>query len=306
MRYQFLGKTDLSVSSIGLGCVTFGREIDEAAAHAVMDRAVEAGITLFDTAEVYGGVPGRSEEIIGRWLAERGTRQQIVLATKVRPPLSRGHIIASAEASLRRLRQIDVIDLFQMHAWDGQTPLEETLEALDLLVQQGKVRHVGFSNCAAWQLCKALWYQERAGQRRLASVQPPYNLVVREIERELLPLCADQQVGVLVYSPLGSGFLTGKYWPRGEMPKGTRMEIVPGTIPAYFHDTGFRILDGLRAKAELAGVPVPVLALAWVMAEPRVTSVLIGVRSITQIDQALQAAALSISAELRAELNALS
>jgi aryl-alcohol dehydrogenase (NADP+) len=305
MRYQFLGQSDLSVSSIGLGCVTFGREIDEATAYAVMDRALEAGITLFDTAEVYGGSPGRSEEIIGRWLAERGTRQQIVLATKVRPPLDRGHIIASAEASLRRLRQVDAIDLFQMHAWDSQTPLDETLEALDRLMQQGKVRHVGFSNCAAWQLCKTLWYQERAGHPRLAAVQPPYNLVVRDIERELLPLCADQQVGVLAYSPLGSGFLTGKYRPRGEMPKGTRMEIVPGTIPAYFHDAGFRILDGLRAKAEQVGVPIPVLALAWVMAEPRVTSVLIGVRSPAQIDQALQADALNISAELRAELSAL-
>ena len=136
-------------------------------------------------------------------------------------------------------------------------------------------------------------------------MQPPYNLVVRDIERELLPLCADQQVGVLAYSPLGSGFLTGKYRPGGEMPKGTRMEIVPGTIPSYFHDAGFRILDGLRVKAELAGVPIPVLALAWVMAEPRVTSVLIGVRSPAQIDQALQADALNISAELRAELSAL-
>lgn len=303
MRYQFLGQSDLSVSSIGLGCVTFGREIDEVTAYAVMDRASEAGITLFDTAEVYGGSPGRSEEIIGRWLAERGTRPQIVLATKVRPPLGRDRVIASAEASLRRLH-VDAIDLFQMHAWDRQTPLDETLEALDRLMQQGKVRHVGFSNCAAWQLCKALWYQERAGQPRLASVQPPYNLIVRDIERELLPLCADQQVGILAYSPLGSGFLTGKYRPGGEMPKGTRMEIVPGTIPAYFHDAGFRILDGLRVKAELAGVPIPVLALAWVMAEPRVTSVLIGVRSPAQIDQALQADALNMGAELRAELSA--
>ncbi|MBM4461341.1 MAG: aldo/keto reductase [Chloroflexi bacterium] len=304
MRYQFLGKSNLAVSSIGLGCVTFGREIDEAAAYTIMDRALEAGITLFDTAEVYGGNPGRSEEIIGRWLAGRRTRPQIVLATKVRPPLGRERIIASAEASLRRL-QVEVIDLFQMHAWDNQTPLDETLEALELLAQQGKVRHVGFSNCAAWQLCKALWYQERAGWGRLESVQPPYNLVVRDIERELLPLCADQQVSVLAYSPLGSGFLTGKYRPGGEILKGTRMEIVPGTIPSYFHDAGFRIVDGLRRKAEQIGAPIPALALAWVMAEPRVTSVLIGARSAAQIDQALQADALGISAELRAELSAL-
>lgn len=304
MRYQRLGRSDLVVSSIGLGCVTFGREIDEATAHAVMDRAREAGVTLFDTAEAYGGSPGRSEEIIGRWLTGRRARREIVLATKVRPPLHRAHIIASAGASLRRL-QTDVIDLFQMHAWDGQTPLDETLAALELLIQQGKARHVGFSNCAAWQLCKALWYQERAGYRRLASVQPPYNLVVRDIERELLPLCADQQVGVLAYSPLGSGFLTGKYRPDGEIPRGTRMDIVPGTIPSYFHDAGFRILEGLRRKAEQVGAPLPALALAWVMAEPRVTSTLIGVRAPGQIDQALQADALNITAELRAELSAL-
>ena len=304
MRYQRLGTTDLSVSSIGLGCVTFGREIDEATAYTIMDRALAAGITLFDTAEVYGGAPGRSEEIVGRWLLARGVRPQIVLATKVRPPLGRERVIASAEASLRRL-QVEAIDLFQMHAWDGQTPLDETLAALDHLTQQGKVRHVGFSNCAAWQLCKALWHQERAGWGRLASVQPPYNLVVREIERELLPLCADQQVGVLAYSPLGSGFLTGKYRPGGEIPKGTRMDVVPGTIPSYFHDAGFRIVAGLRSKAEQIGAPTPALALAWVIAEPRVTSVLIGARSAAQIDQALHADALGISAELRAELSAL-
>ena len=190
---------------------------------------MEAGITLFDTAEVYGGSPGRSERL-SAWLAERRTRPQIVLATKIRPPLGRDRVIASAEASLRRL-QVDAIDLFQMHVWDGQTPLDETLEAPGRLTQQGKVRHVGLSNCAAWQLCKALWHQERAGQPRPALVQPPYNLVVRDIERELLPLCADQQVGVLAYSPLGSGFLTGKYRPGGEMPKGTRDGDCPRNHP---------------------------------------------------------------------------
>ena len=173
-----------------------------------MDRAVAAGITLFDTAEAYAG--GQSEEIVGRWLAERGARDEIVLTTKVRPPLGRSRVLESAEISLRRLRT-DVIDLFLLHSWDPAAPLDETLEGLDALVRQGKARAVGCSNVAAWQLCKALWRQDVRGWSRMEAVQENYNLVVRDIERELLPLCADQQVGVITYSPLGGGFLTGKY-----------------------------------------------------------------------------------------------
>src|SRR5262245_46415425 len=213
--YRQLGKSALQVSSIGLGCVTFGREIDQATAFTVMDRALERGVTLFDTAEAYAG--GRSEEVVGRWLAERGHRDRLVLATKVAGTLNRARVLTSAEASLRRL-QTDRIDLFQVHHWDKTTPLEETLEALDLLLVQGKARAIGCSNYAAWQLCKALWRQEVHGWGRFESVQPNYNLVVREIETELLPLCADQQVSVLSYSPLGTGFLTGKYSQGGSIP----------------------------------------------------------------------------------------
>ncbi len=304
MEYRVLGRSDLRVSAIGLGCATFGREIDEAASFAVMDRAWEASINLFDTAEAYGLPPGRSEEIVGRWLADRRTRAEIVLATKVRPLLDRKHILASAEASLRRLR-VEAVDLFQLHAWDDGTPLEETLEACAALVRQGKTRYIGCSNFAAWQLMKALWLQDVHGWPVMASVQSNYNLVVRDIERELLPCCADQQVGVITYSPLGGGFLTGKHGRGGEVVRGSRMDFVPQMIPIYFHEVGFRIIEGLRARAEAWGVPMAHLALAWAMGEPRVTSVLIGARSPEQVDQALAVAAMGMSAELRAELSAL-
>ncbi len=302
MEYRPLGRSDLSVSAVGLGCVTFGREIDQAAAFTIMDRAREAAITLFDTAEAYG--EGRSEEIVGRWLADRRARDEIVLATKVRVPLTRARILAAAEASLNRLRT-DRVDLYQLHLWDDAVPLEETLEALDTLVRQGKARATGCSNLAAWQLCKALWWQDVHGWVRFESVQPNYSLVVRDIEAELLPLCIDQHVGVISYSPLGGGFLTGKYRAGGEVPAGTRMDTVPLMQPIYFHEAGFRILEGLRAKAVELGATIPVLALAWVMSHPGVTSVLIGARSGAHVDQAVEAAAWQMPVSLRAELSAL-
>jgi len=282
--------------------VTFGREIDEATAFTVMDRALETGITLWDTAEAYSA--GLSEEIVCRWLADRRARAEIVLATKVTAPLTRARIMTSAEASLRRLRT-DRVDLYQLHRWDDAVPLEESLEALDALVRQGKARAIGCSNYAAWQLCKALWRQEVHGWPRFESVQPNYNLVVRDIEAELLPLCADQQVGVISYSPLGGGFLTGKYRAGGEIPARTRMDYVPAMQPIYFHQAGFRILEGLRARAAALGVTIPLLALAWAMRHPVVTSILIGARSIAQVDQGVAAVALPMPAALRAELNSL-
>lgn len=302
MEYRCLGRSELVVSAIGLGCVTFGREIDEAASFAVMDRALESGITLFDTAEAYAS--GRSEEILGRWLAERKTRDDIVLTTKVRPPLvSKSRVLESAEASLRRL-QTDTIDLFLLHSWDPEAPLDEVLDGLDLLVRQGKVRAVGCSNFAAWQLCKSLWRQDVGHWARMEAVQPNYNLVVRDIEQELLPLCADQQVAVISYSPLGGGFLTGKYSPGGSVPAGARFEVVPGMQPIYLHENGFRVLARLQAKAAELGTSVPLLALAWVLRNPGITSVLIGARTPAQVNQALAAEGLDMPPELRAELSA--
>lgn len=303
MKYRRLGRTDLQVSSIGLGCVTFGREINEETSFAIMDHALERGINLFDTAESYGA--GRSEEIVGQWLADRGARDKVMLATKVRGPLTRQRILASAEASLRRL-QTDTVDLFQTHYWDGDVSLEETLETLHTLVEQGKARNVGCSNYAAWQLCKALWQQEIHGWDRMASVQPNYNLIVRDIEQELLPLCADQQVGVISYSPLGGGFLTGKYRQGGDVPQGARLDIVPAMQRIYFTPAGFRIMEGLRAKATDLGSSMVLLALAWAIGQPGITSVLIGARTVAHIDQAFQAEVMGMPPKLRAELGALS
>ncbi|HMO57146.1 MAG TPA: aldo/keto reductase [Roseiflexaceae bacterium] len=303
MRSNKLGNSDLHVSSIGLGCVTFGREIDRDTAFAVMDRAMAAGITLFDTAEVYAA--GRSEQIVGEWLAARGTRRQIVVATKVAGSLSYERVITSAEASLRRL-QIDTIDLFQLHRWDPEIPLDETLAALDQLVQRGLVRYVGCSNYAAWQICKALWRQDVAGYAPFVAAQLNYSLAMRGIEDEHLPLCADQQLGVLAYSPLGAGFLTGKYAPGAPIPAGTRFDVVPGHEVGYFTTRNFAMLDLLRERATAWGTTMPQLALAWAFSRPGITSTLIGSRSPAHVDQALQAATLNLSSAQLAELSTLS
>jgi len=302
MEYRQLGRTDLQVSSIGMGCVTFGREIDEETSFAVMDRALERGITLFDTAEAYAN--GRSEEVLGAWLKARGTRDKIVLATKKLPPSTPEAIVDSVETSLRRL-QTETIDLYQLHAWDPNTPLDATLETLGKLVDAGKIRYIGCSNFAAWQLCKALWRADVKNGPRMESVQPNYNLVVRDIESELLPLCADQEIGVISYSPLGAGFLTGKYRKGAPEPEGTRFNILPGHQPIYYHDAGFRIMEGLRTTAEATGRTMINLALAWVIGQPGITSVLVGARHLGHVDQAFEAEQMGLSDELRTTLNEL-
>ncbi|MFN8491302.1 MAG: aldo/keto reductase [Caldilineaceae bacterium] len=300
MEYRKLGRTDLSVSSIGLGCVTFSRESDEATSFAIMDHAVERGINLFDTAEAYN--KGGSETVVGNWLKARGKRDKIVLATKIVPPLNRERLLATAEDSLRRL-QTDVIDLYQLHAFDKNTRIEETLEALSKLVQAGKVRYIGCSNFAAWQLCKALWKAEVHGWPRLEAVQPNYNLAIRDIEAELLPCCADQEVGVITYSPLGAGFLTGKYSKSWTAPPGTRFDRVPDHWAIYENETAMTRMEKLRAKAQATGISMIHLALAWVIGQPGVTSVLIGSRGIDQVDQAFAAERMGLAPELRAEFN---
>lgn len=299
MEYRSLGNTDLQVSSIGMGCVTFGREIDCDTSFAVLDHAFERGITLFDTAEAYAA--GVSETVLGEWISERGLRDKIVLATKVSGTLTRERVISSAEESLRRLKT-ECIDLFQLHNWDEETPLEETLAALSTLVEQGKVRYVGCSNWQAWQLAKSMLTSQEV---RMQSVQPPYNLVQREIEPDLLPLCVDQQVGVISYSPLGAGFLTGKYRRGGEVPLGSRFEVIPGHQPIYFTDHGFAVLERLERFAAETGRSMIQLALAWVISRAGVTSMLIGARDTSHIDQAFEAERAAENSELRAQLDAL-
>lgn len=286
MEYRSLGKSDLSVSSIGMGCVTFGRELDQRLSLPIMDHAFEQGITLFDTAEAYA--QGASERVVGEWMQNRNVREKIVLATKISGTLTRHRIIASAEASLKRL-QTDRIDLLQTHVWDESTPLEETLEALTTLVQQGKVRHIGCSNYSAPQLMAALALSDTAGLSRMVSVQPPYNLVQRDIETDLLPLCAAQQIGVISYSPLAAGFLTGKYRPGAAIPSGTRFEVIPGHQDIYFTEHGYRVLAKLDEESRTTGLSHVQLALSWVLSQPGITSVLIGARNTGQVDQILQA-----------------
>ncbi len=301
MHYRQLGKSDLSVSSIALGCVTFGREIDAASSYPIMDHAIERGITLFDTAEAYAN--GRSEEVVGEWLQRSGKRDKIVLATKAAPPLGK-RIIEAVEASLRRL-QTDVIDLYQLHQWDVNTPLEDTLSTLNTLVDQGKVRTIGCSNFSAGQLSESLSMAAANDWVRLESVQPIYNLAVHEIEDELLPLCADEKIGVLTYSPLGAGFLTGKYHKVGVSPKGTRFDIRPTHWDIYRGPESMRRMEGLREISAQTGRSMVNLALAWVIGQPGVTSVLVGARSLEHVDQAFQAEQMGLDPELRQMLNDL-
>ena len=302
MKYRQLGSTDIEVSSIGLGCVTFGREIDEETAVSLMNHALELGINLFDTAEVYAA--GASETVIGNWLRNRGVRDQVILATKVAGSLTRERILTSAEASLRRLKT-DRIDLFQVHHWDHSVPLAETLAALDTLVTQGKVRYVGCSNYSAAQLQQALAQQTANNLSPMASVQPNYNLVMREIEQDLIPLCAVQNVGIISYSPLGAGFLTGKYQQGGTVPEGTRFDIIPGHQDIYFSDENFRRVEKLRTESEARAISMVQLALAWVINQPGITSVLIGGRTTAHIDQAFQAEAYPMTADLQSTLSQL-
>lgn len=284
MEYRRLGQSDLSVSSIGMGCVTFGREVDPQSSLVIMDHAFEQGITLFDTAEAYA--QGASERVVGEWMKTRQARDKVVLATKISGQLTRHRIVASAEASLKRL-QTDRIDLLQTHVWDESTPLEETLGALTTLVQQGKVRHIGCSNYSAPQLTAALALSNTAGVSRLVSVQPPYNLVQRNIEADLLPLCAAENIGVISYSPLAAGFLTGKYRQGAAIPSGTRFDVIPGHQDIYFTAHGYQVLEKLDAESQATGKSHVQLALSWVLDRPGITSVLIGARNIDQIDQAI-------------------
>ncbi len=302
MEYRQLGNSELQVSSIGLGSVTFGREIDAETSFSVIDYAMDRDINLIDTAEVYSA--GGSEKVLGQWLSRNSNRQKVVLGTKIVPPLGRERILQVAEESLRRL-QTDVIDLYQLHAFDASTPFEETMDALNTLVQQGKVRYLGCSNFDAWQICKALWIADVNGWAPMVSVQPNYNVAIRDIETELLPFCADQNIGVTSYSPLGAGFLTGKYTKTWTAPKGTRFDVMPDHWDIYENDVSMRRMEGLREVASETGISMVQLALAWAIGQPGITSVLIGCRTTSHIDQAFQAEEMGLTQDIRDRINAL-
>lgn len=313
LRVQFrrLGNTGLKVSHLCLGTMAFGRWIDAASSARVLDSALDAGINFVDTADVYGkgmdtgdhAQKGESEAILGNLLGAR--RQRLVLATKVRGDmgrgpneqgLSRGHIMAAVDASLLRLRT-DYIDLYQCHSFDPHTPIEETLHALDDLVRQGKVRYIGCSNFAAWQIAKAHGISERLGLARLVSVQPQYSLLVREVERELLPFCRSEGVGVIPYSPMARGLLTGKYRKGEAPPAGTRAAAGEARLQALMSDESFERVERFRAACAEWGVAMPQVATAWVLANPAVTSAIIGASKPEQVADAVAAADLKLSEE---------
>jgi aryl-alcohol dehydrogenase-like predicted oxidoreductase len=311
MEYVRLGRSGLQVSRICLGTMTFGAGADEGMSFELMDRFMELGGTFLDTADQY--TTGVSEQIVGRWIAERGVRDQVVLATKVHSPmgdgpnergLSRIHIQRGVEDSLRRL-QTDAIDLYQIHRWDFESEPEETMEALNDLVRQGKVRYVGCSNLKAWHLYKYLTLSRENGWSRFISVQPIYSALNRSIENEVLPLCAEEGLGVIVYNPLAGGFLTGKYARGQTPPSGTRLGDMTVYQGRYMTEAALDIVDRFVEAAKARGVTPAQLALAWVMAEPRVTCPIIGARNLGQLNDTIGGMDIVLTPEERAAVPAL-
>jgi len=315
MRYVRLGATGLEVSRLFLGCGNFGgigsapafygMGESEADAHALLDRAWDAGINALDTADAYGG--GRSEAFIGRWLAARGSsvRERIVLSTKVFNPvgpgpnergLSRAHIVRQIDASLSRLRT-DRVDLYLAHEADPGTPVEETLGAFEDLVRAGKVLHAGVSNVAAWQVERAIGIAGSRGWAAPCCVQNAYSLLERGAGREVLPLCASRGLGFTAYSPLAGGWLTGKYRSGEAFPAGSRMTLRPEPYHAFESPRVFEGLSAIEAAARARGVDMSTLALAWVLADPRVTAAIVGPRRPSHLAQAVAALDLRLSPE---------
>ena len=318
MDYRQLGRSGLRVSALTLGTMTFGGRdkfanvgtTDVEGATRQIDMCLEAGINLIDTADVYSG--GLSEEIVGR--AVRGRRDRVLLATKARMPmgdgpndagLSRHHIIRACEASLRRMGT-DYIDLYQVHEWDGATPLEETLDALDHLVSSGKVRYIGCSNYAGWHIMKALGISERRGLQRFVSQQIYYSLEARDAEYELVPAGLDQGVGILVWSPLAGGLLSGKYRRGEDYPEGSRHLTDWNEPPVRNEDKLFDTIEVLVEIADARGVAPAQVALAWTLGRPGIASVVVGARTEEQLADNLGAPDLTLADDERARLDEVS
>ncbi|MCA9517992.1 MAG: aldo/keto reductase [Myxococcales bacterium] len=314
MEYRNLGRSGLKVSTLCLGTMTFGEAdeksfmyqvgADEATSHAILSRALERGVNFIDTADVYGQ-DGLSERVIGRWFAASGRRDDVVLATKFRFRMGDGpngtgaarlRIMRAAEASLRRL-QTDRLDLYQIHMQDLDTPEEEILRALDDLVRQGKVLYTGASNYAAYHLTESLMTSDRLGLNRFVSFQPQYSLVVRDIEREHVPLCTRHGVGIIPWSPLASGFLTGKYQRGQAPPEGGRLTKWKERYARFDNERNWRILDAVTVIAKERGVDEAAVSLAWVLGKPGVTSAIFGARTVEQLDENLKAAELTLSSD---------
>ncbi|MGE0549351.1 MAG: aldo/keto reductase [Kofleriaceae bacterium] len=312
MKYRNLGASGVKVSTLCLGGMTFGEAdeksfmhkvgSDEPTAHEVLDRALAAGVNFIDTADVYGQ-DGLSERVLGNWLTARNNRDRIVLATKFRFTMgdgpnrsgaSRYRIVKCCEDSLRRLKT-DRIDLYQIHMQDITVPEEETLRALDDLVRAGKVLYTGCSNYAAYRLMDSLWRSDTAHMARYVTLQAQYNLIVRDLEREHVPLCRHRGLGILAWSPLANGFLTGKFEKGMPPTKGTRLGEKAERFARYNLDRNWKILDAVRAVAAETGATPAAVSLAWLLAKPQVTSVIFGARTTHQLDINLAAADLELT-----------
>jgi aryl-alcohol dehydrogenase-like predicted oxidoreductase len=317
METRLIGRSEIRASRIGLGCATFGREIGEDECFAIMDFAVEHGITLFDTAEAYGGGQahqarrqklGRdeqrevstefhsSEKIIGRWLRSRGQRKQIVLVSKITTDLTPEHIRLALEHSLERL-QTDYLDLYLFHRFDLQNSLGESLSAMHDAERSGAIRAAGCSNFSAAQISQALEVSERLGIGRLQVSETIFNLIDRGAESDILPLCREQQVGFFGYSPIAAGFLTGKYPRSGNRSlSGTRFDVIPDYENLYFREESFDLVEKLQSVSRRTGISSVQLATAWALSHPDVTSILVGARSTAHLQKALEASRLASGA----------
>jgi len=318
MQYRRFGHTGLSVSRLCLGTMTFGLQTEEDVSRLILDKAADAGINFIDTADVYplgGGEShaGRTEEIVGRWL--KGRRERFILATKavgkVGPSpwdqgASRKHLLDAIDASLRRLGT-DYVDLYQLHSDDQSTPLDETLEALDTIVRAGKARYIGVSNFLAYRLARALGRADVLRTARFVSVQPRYNLLFRQIERELLPLAGEEGLAVIPYNPLAGGLLTGKYRQDSAPAEGrfTQSVGVAGKMyhDRYWHEREFATIETLRGIVGQAGQSLTSASIAWVLANPHVTSALIGASKPEQLDASIAAADLALDPALKTQLD---
>ncbi|MDB4970720.1 MAG: aldo/keto reductase [Myxococcales bacterium] len=320
MEYRTLGSSGLKVSTLCLGAMTFGEPdeksmmhkiaSDEATAHQMMDRALDAGVNFIDTADVYGN-DGLSERVIGRWFEKQKTRDRVVLATKFRFRMgdgpnssgaSRHRIVRTVEDSLQRMKT-DRIDLYQIHMQDIETPEEETLRALDDLVRAGKVLYLGCSNYAAYRLTDSLWLSRSLGLERFVALQAQYSLVVRELEREHVPLSQKFGLGILPWSPLASGFLSGKYKKGAPPPAGTRLDKLKSWLEQFDNERGWRILAAVEGVAKELGTTHSAVALRWLIQKPAVTSVIMGVRTLAQLDDNLKAADITLPPEAMQRLD---
>jgi len=320
MQFTKFGRTGLIVSRFCLGTATFGRQTDERVSHQILDKAADAGINFIDTANFYpmGAQPtqlGSTEEITGRWL--KGKRDRFIVATKAGAPMgpapwdqggSRKHLLDAIDASLRRLGT-DYVDLYQLHFDDPGTPLDETLEAFDVIVRTGKARYVGVSNILAYRLARAVGRSDVLRVGRFVSVQPRYNLLFREIERELLPLAQEEQLAVIPFNPLAGGLLTGKY-RHDQMPDKGRFSVEVGKFgelyqDRYWHKRQFETVEKLGDIAKLRGEPLAKLSIAWVLANPVITSAILGASRLDQLTDTLAAVDLQLDGELKKHLDEL-